>query len=77
MIAWKNGVFNFQDANIESVCRQLARWYNVDVVYSGTIDDLFYAKIPRNTNLSKVLDLLQRTGKVHFGIEGKKLLVKP
>jgi hypothetical protein len=77
VMAWKNGVFNFNDASIESVCRQLARWYNVDIVYSGTIDDLFYAKIPRNTNLSKVLDLLQRTGKVHFRIEGKKLLVKP
>jgi transmembrane sensor len=77
VIAWKNGLFNFQGANISTVCRQLSRWYDVEIVYSGNIDVLFFAQIPRNTNLYKVLDLLERTGKVHFEIQGKKILVKP
>jgi transmembrane sensor len=33
VMAWKNGVFNFQDATLEEVMRQLERWYDIDVVY--------------------------------------------
>ena len=36
-VAWKNGVFDFSDAGLETVMRQLARWYNVEVIYEGTI----------------------------------------
>lgn len=77
VVAWKNGMFNFQGEDIGTVVRQLARWYNVDVVYDRTIDDLFYAKIPRSTKLSEVLRLLELTGKVHFEINGRKVTVKP
>ena len=38
---------------------------------------MFFSEIPRNTNLSDVLKALELTGKVHFTIEGKKIIVKP
>jgi hypothetical protein len=53
----------------------LSRWYNVDVVYRNKPDELFYAEIPRNTKLSDVLKALELTGKLRFGIEGKKIIV--
>lgn len=77
VVAWKNGMFNFQGADIGTVTRQLARWYDVEVVYDRTIDDLFYAKIPRTTKLSEVLNLLELTEKVHFEINGRRVTVKP
>ncbi len=77
VVAWKNGLFNFQGEDIGTVIRLLARWYDVDVIYNEKIDDLFYAKIPRSTNLSAVLKLLEMTGKVHFEIDGRKITVKP
>ncbi len=77
VVAWKNGMFNFQGADIGTIVRQLARWYNVEVAYDRTIDDLFYAKIPRSTKLSEVLNLLELTEKVHFEINGRKVTVKP
>lgn len=77
VVAWKNGMFDFNGADIGTVIRQLTRWYEVDVVYDQTIDDLFYAKISRSTNLSEVLRLLELTGKVHFEINGRRIIVKP
>ncbi len=77
VIAWKNGVFNFEGADISTVLRQISRWYDVEVVYNKKVDDLFYAEIPRNTRLSDFLKALELTGTVHFEIDGKKIIVMP
>lgn len=69
VIAWKNGFFQFEKANIKTVMRQLARWYNVDVAYEGTPSDrTFSGKIARNVNASEALEILQFTG-VNFRVE--------
>ena len=33
VVAWKNGLFQFEQADIKTIMRQVARWYNVDVVF--------------------------------------------
>jgi transmembrane sensor len=77
IIAWKNGMFHFENADIETVMRQLARWYDVEVDFKGQqIDNLFYAKIPRSSKLSDVLKVLELTGNIKFKIEGKKITVR-
>ncbi len=77
VMAWKNGLFSFNRADIKTVIRQLARWYDVEVVYEGTVTkDLFGGDIQRNLSLSKVLDFLQKS-QVHFVLDGKKLTVMP
>lgn len=77
-IAWKNGFFNFNGAGVEEVMRQLARWYDIQVVYEKGIPDIeFVGKISRNVSLSGVLKGLEGAG-VHFRIEGgKKLIIFP
>src|SRR5690606_22892486 len=75
IVAWKNGYFSFEGANIEEVMRQLSRWYDVDIVYEGNIPEgKFTGKVYRNMNLSKVLDILYYA-KVNFRIEGKKMFI--
>jgi ferric-dicitrate binding protein FerR (iron transport regulator) len=77
VLAWKNGLFHFENAGIEDVMRQLSRWYDVDISYSNKKDgNYFYADIPRTTNLSDALKALSLTGKVHFEIQGKKIIVE-
>ena len=73
--AWKTGWFRFNDADISTVMRQLSRWYDVEVSYSGSLpSDRFTGKISRNISLLKVLKILELSD-VHFKIEGKKIIV--
>jgi ferric-dicitrate binding protein FerR (iron transport regulator) len=75
-VAWKNGLFRFNQATIEDIMRQLSRWYDVEVVYvNGPPADLFRGEIYRNVNVSKVLKVLEASG-IHFTVEGKKILVQ-
>ena len=49
----------------------------MQVVYQGEITEPFYAKIPRNTNLSTVLEALTLTGRMHCVIDGHTVTVRP
>ena len=76
-VAWKNNLFWFDNAPIQTVMNQLARWYDVDVRYKGDCTKLFNGTIPRNINASKALKILEQTGGVHFSIDGKIITVSP
>ena len=77
VVAWKNGLFEYNNASIQEVMRQIARWYNVDIEYEGTVPQReFSGKMQRDLNASQVLDLLSFT-RIHFKIEGKKIIVTP
>lgn len=77
VMAWKNGLFNFNKVSLQDVMKQIARWYDVDVVYQGEIRPRkFGGEIQRDLYLSEVLEGLKET-EIHFKIEGKKLIVLP
>ena len=76
-IAWKEGKFQFDKADIHAVMRQIARWYDVDVAYQGSVSSHFGGTISRNVNLSQVLNMLHLTGEVKFEIKDRKVLVMP
>lgn len=77
VIAWKNGFFEFDQAGVTSIMRQVARWYDVQVIYSGRIPDkTFSGTIARNANASQLLEILSYSG-LHFKIEGKKVIITP
>ncbi|OQP67825.1 FecR family protein [Niastella populi] len=74
-VAWKNGYFQFGDDDLKTVMRQLARWYDVEVIYQGGVSsDTYGGRINRNSKASEVLTILERN-RVHFKIEGKKIIV--
>jgi ferric-dicitrate binding protein FerR (iron transport regulator) len=76
VIAWKNGVFQFDDADINAVMREIGRWYNVEIVYSGKVPDRrFEGKISRSAALAEVLKILELTG-VKFQVVGNKIEVQ-
>lgn len=75
VMAWRNGAFKFNDATIESIMRQMARWYDVEVAYDTEIFQHFIADVPRDVPASELLKLLELTDQVHFKIEGKKITV--
>lgn len=77
VMAWKNGLFSFDRADLQTVLRQLTRWYNVDAKYEGNIPQrTFGGDIGRDLTLSQVLKILEKN-EVHFRIEGKTIVVMP
>lgn len=77
-IAWKNGYFIFSNENIESIMRKVSRWYDVDIIYQGNLNNKdFVGTISRNKNISELLKMLELTGAVHFTIEGRRITVMP
>jgi transmembrane sensor len=76
-VAWKNGLFQFESAGLKEVMRQVARWYDVDVRYEGTVERHFSGFIARSASLADVLHQLERAGKTSFTLEGRTVTVKP
>lgn len=74
--AWKVGMFQFDNADIRTIMRQVSRWYNVDVEYRGTVPaSTYHGRISRNSNASAVLQILALGG-INFTMEGGKIIVK-
>lgn len=77
VIAWKDGYFNFDGATIQQVMRQLARWYDIEIVYEGKIPDIiFEGELPTSLQLSQVLKILNQV-EIKYRIEGKRLIILP
>jgi transmembrane sensor len=75
VIAWKNGYFNFRNADMPTVMRQLERWYDIDVHYEGQIPERrFQGELPRNMTLQEVLQVLREV-KINYKINGKMLII--
>jgi len=75
-MAWKNGQFRFNgDAPLEAIMAQVARWYDVEVVFKDKVSYPFVATINRNLPLSELLKLLEMTKLVRFDIQGKTVTV--
>ncbi|MCL6523836.1 MAG: FecR domain-containing protein [Thermoflavifilum sp.] len=75
VIAWKNHLFWFDNTDIYSVMRQLARWYDVKIIMKDSIPDLFTGSIPRNLSFSEVIHILQQTGSLHYVVVGQRTVV--
>jgi len=73
--AWKNGLFQFSGYSIETIMRQISRWYNVEVAYEGAIPKgHFSGVVNRSNNISQVLRIMEAGG-VGFRIEARKITV--
>jgi hypothetical protein len=79
VMAWKNGSFSLNNKDLKTVLRELARWYNVEVVFENEEkipNILLGGDMGRDLNLSQALRVLEKL-KVNARIEGRKLVVMP
>lgn len=75
VIAWKNGYFYFNNENIKSAMAKIARWYDVDVVYTAVPQQGLDGTISRLENLQQLLQALELTGAAKFTLEGRRIVV--
>lgn len=75
VIAWKNGLFDFNNKDVKSALREIARWYDLSIVYeSEPASGEIVGKMQRNLALSQVMETLSDLD-IHYRIEGRKLIV--
>lgn len=76
--AWKSGLFVFNNMDLPAILREVARWYDVDIVYKASPGmELYGGGIGRDLQLADILALLEGNGYNHFRIEGRKVIVLP
>jgi transmembrane sensor len=77
VVAWKNGYFVFSNTSIGSIFRDIARWYNVEIVYESKMPVKSLSGIvSRTKKLSAVLDMLREFG-INTRMEQGKIIVLP
>jgi hypothetical protein len=75
-VAWQKGYFEFNDEDVYDVMNELARWYNIEVVYEGDMPlEKMKGTISRSQNISGVLSILEATGIFKFNVMGNKVYV--
>lgn len=80
VMAWKNGRFIFDRENIQSIMRQLARWYDLNVDYEGNVTTEKFVGVfsrSRYQNISEILSMFEKTRIISFSINGKNITVMP
>lgn len=77
VVAWKQQMFWFQDQPIPEIMREIARWYDVNVIFKGEVKDKFTAVLPRDLTLGQLLAVIDSTGKFSFEVKNKTITVVP
>jgi hypothetical protein len=75
VIAWKYGVFDFTGKELKTVLREVARWYDLEVVYevepaAGEI----VGKMQMNLALPQVMNILKGLD-INYRIDGRRLII--
>jgi ferric-dicitrate binding protein FerR (iron transport regulator) len=76
-ISWKNGKFNFNEDNLESIMAKIARWYNVEVTFRSNHlrKETYVGVIDRSSELKDLLHMLERVGNARFEVQGNQILI--
>lgn len=57
VMAWRNGLFSYDNADVQTLMRDIARWYDLEVVFEGTpTDRRFQGEIGRTLTLKQLLN---------------------
>lgn len=75
---WKNDDFVFNNQTFGEAMREIARWYDVEIIYDhvDTNHLLPGGWISRKNNISAVLKVIAATEGVHFKIEGRRITIE-
>lgn len=76
-IAWKEGYFYYENERLETILKELGRWYDFDVTYVGsrTRRLRFELWADRDSEIGGIVDLLMKTNKIQVEKSGRTLIV--
>ncbi|RXQ90950.1 DUF4974 domain-containing protein [Ancylomarina salipaludis] len=74
---WREGVFVFNEENLDDILRKLSRWYNINVFFQS--DEVrsyqFSGKLPRFKNCNELLDMIEKTTDVQFTMKENRVVI--
>ncbi|MGN0281853.1 MAG: FecR family protein [Prevotella sp.] len=76
--SWRHGKFVFQDQSLEKIMQSLSRWYDFDFIFEDESlkNTVFMGSVPRSSDFTHVLSMLEKSGGLHFKVDGKKVIIK-
>ena len=74
-VSWRNGKFSFVSTDLETIMREIARWYDVEVVYKDRIADTYTATVSMKSPIADLLRFIEMSGGVHFQMNGNTITV--
>lgn len=76
--AWIDGRFVFPAMNLETIMRQLQRWYDLEVFYQNpeAKNYEFRGAVSRDMDIRSVLDIIEETTDLKFDINNKTIVVR-
>lgn len=74
--AWKDGYFRFVNEDMKSIMRQIARWYDVEIINETELpNETFNGRISRYKNINQVLKILQAANSVQFKLQERRVII--
>ena len=76
-VLWKEGIFYFEDVDLETILDDMARWYNVNVFYMNPVlkEMKFSVEIRRYGDINEILRRIGQTKRVKFEIKDRTINV--
>lgn len=77
-VAWQRHEFSFSLVRLEDILDELARWYDVRVEFDRKelSDMLFSAWFSRDSELSEIVEILNKTNKINLILKDRTIRVK-
>lgn len=76
VMAWKNGLFVFNNENINEVMKTIARWYDVDFEFRGNVPQKrIWGKMIRYQTVTELLDNIAISTGIHYKITGRRVIL--
>ena len=77
-VNWTNGIFHFTEASLEEIMTKLARWYNMDFFFANPSlkEAHFTLEIQRYDRVATILSKIEKTGRVHFKVNGNTVIIE-
>ncbi len=74
---WREGVFAFDENNLEEIMRKLSRWYKIKVFYqdNDARNYQFSGKLPRFESCNDLLEMIEKTTNVKFEIKNNETVL--
>lgn len=74
---WRHGRFVFEDQTLLQIMNDLGRWYDFEFEFADTSlkDTVFMGSIPRYSDFSTAMLILEKSGNVTFKLDNGKIIV--